>query len=1103
MSESKKEQPILNEITQESVTENGKRSSRLRRSVRKVITEVCMATSVTSPIIPELASSAVASEVAATVAATTAATWVASKAITLAAAVELINACERPDNQKPRVEIPPKYKSWITIRKPEILKIQDNNVYLWSEIIGTCVDDESWIRSISVTIDGKPASSWTVVDKSCKIRISCKDNSANENPSEVKTVEVTYENNEKPKYSFHKESINVAKWANVDKNGKSVLVWWEKTFAWDSDDYTLTVKLGGEDITDKLPFSLGKTWGQNLEYILTNEKNWQSDSRVTKVTVEKVDNDEAPEIVSKYNWEINIIGWVDVTKADNQLLFWDVILFEWTDDNTKDLDMSFEIKTNWEKWEEAWKTVKTDWEILEWKFTVRDGGWKSNCKEFSMKSKGIDLKNLNNIDMRVGKNIDLLPWISDSDGLQIVKVEIEINGKRYEVDKNERHNYVPNQTWKCYIYVTEKGPFGNVYEDNSKELIINKEYREWKSIPISNLDAGKVLPKINQIQSWDMDAYEHIRPLGIAESIVSIKMNKKYGAGPFSPEEIEEYTNRLNIWMRGEIPLWYDNYSMICWEPATTPDSHASNQWSIMNDMIPYGNYVVIPEEYDKTWQENLWDFAKKNKNSINIIRSSSYSFAYNKHDYDDYLLEKDIIDVCSQKNVIMFASGTNIKDLDWVIINQIYNGEYYDDEHWFYSLASLSNSDKNTYPDSHLYVTIPTDADWDIDQTNEYSTSAKVPRHINRLSLFSWRAFPYKHYKTWLIMAEGGSQNNWRYSASYTGPFVASSMGLNFLMKPDVADVDPLIEMTRATCLTDYIRFNGTTQELQLINPAWFFREYCMIADIPSTINAWETVDLNKWRYKWLIFEIPWAEVYINWKWIEYSKENESIIKSQNPMNLIWRLNWDLVAEYSKDGLVTWRIVAVDDERNGLNSKDGITIHAGVQWSMIDIPYSIYPWETIMLTNWSRKWLIYDIPWSEAFIKWKWWVVYNDTNKDLIKSQDLKNVQRRLNWDLVKKDSGNGGVKWTVFAINGKWDTFDKREIFVGVEGNIKNDNWYIAQWYTKTEWEYVKQEWTYIKNEKWYIKNVWNYDKSETWYIKKEWNYRRSEWNYKKHSA
>jgi hypothetical protein len=44
------------------------------------------------------------------------------------------------------------------------------------------------------------------------------------------------------------------------------------------------------------------------------------------------------------------------------------------------------------------------------------------------------------------------------------------------------------------------------------------------------------------------------------------------------------------------------------------------------------------------------------------------------------------------------------------------------------YSLASLANSDKNTQPNSHLLVTIATNKDGNIDQTNVTWESSKYP---------------------------------------------------------------------------------------------------------------------------------------------------------------------------------------------------------------------------------------------------------------------------------------------------------------------------------------------------------------------------------------
>ena len=183
-----------------------------------------------------------------------------------------------------------------------------------------------------------------------------------------------------------------------------------------------------------------------------------------------------------------------------------------------------------------------------------------------------------------------------------------------------------------------------------------------------------------------------------------------------------------------------------------------------------------------------------------------------------------------------------------------------------------MTNSDKNTHPGSHLFVTVANQADGDIDQTNQVSTSTKFPVGFADNVLFSGRAFPYKHYKTGKIVAEGGDQNNGRYSTSYTGPLNACMTALCFQMFAEAADVDVLMEKIRYTCLTDHIHLDlngdGDTNDiidghpetlpLQLINPGGFFKKYCMTADIPGSVALDEKVPLNKGWYKGLIFNIP-----------------------------------------------------------------------------------------------------------------------------------------------------------------------------------------------------------------------------------------------------
>lgn len=150
----------------------------------------------------------------------------------------------------------------------------------------------------------------------------------------------------------------------------------------------------------------------------------------------------------------------------------------------------------------------------------------------------------------------------------------------------------------------------------------------------------------------------------------------------------------------------------------------------------------------------------------------------------------------------------------------------------------------------------------------------------------------------------------------------------LCFQMYAEVADVDQLLDMIRGTVLTDYIRFFGETQSLQLMNPGAFFQTYLM-PDVPRSLTSDEVVTLSKGYYKGVVFNIPGVEVLINGEWIAYDQQNESLIMSQNPFNLKWRLNGKLLLKlgFKNNSTISGTIIAVDDQWNGMNLNKPITI--------------------------------------------------------------------------------------------------------------------------------------------------------------------------------
>ena len=135
---------------------------------------------------------------------------------------------------------------------------------------------------------------------------------------------------------------------------------------------------------------------------------------------------------------------------------------------------------------------------------------------------------------------------------------------------------------------------------------------------------------------------------------------------------------------------------------------------------------------------------------------------------------------------------------------------------------------------------------------------------------------------------------------------------------------------------LRDYIRFDlngdGDTNDTQngqpesqpliLMNPAGFFQKYLMPTALPTNLKADETFTLKKGYYHGIIYQIPGAEVKINDQWIAFTDNNKDLILAQNPMNLEWRLNGELLNKYGyKQGdTATGHILVVDDQWNGLS---------------------------------------------------------------------------------------------------------------------------------------------------------------------------------------
>ena len=352
--------------------------------------------------------------------------------------------CDKPDTTPPTIDIP---KREIPITKPEILRVSGNQVYLWNTVVATCNDPESGVAKVSFSVDRPGSTSTqTTISGSCTVRVNANNT---ENLSQTDTFKINYIDNTKPEFSIHESSIDVSQWDKITMSDKQVFIWWKIAFARNNDNYVATFKLklnnDNYNETIELPFTLGENGDYILECILTNKNNWQSVSKTTTIKVEKTN--QAPEITREYDETKvpNILWWITINMVNNQLLFWDIVIYKWKDDSTENLDMKLilKYKESWKQKEseiKSWETIKIEswWKEIVCEFTETDKELKTSSVTFPIRSESVDLSSINNI--QIDHPVDLVPSIPN--GIEVTKVEVEINWERHEVDYNEWHNTI-------------------------------------------------------------------------------------------------------------------------------------------------------------------------------------------------------------------------------------------------------------------------------------------------------------------------------------------------------------------------------------------------------------------------------------------------------------------------------------------------------------------------------------------------------------------------------------------------------------------------------------------------------------------------------------
>ena len=453
---------------------------------------------------------------------------------------------------------------------------------------------------------------------------------------------------------------------------------------------------------------------------------------------------------------------------------------------------------------------------------------------------------------------------------------------------------------------------------------------DYNAVSISSLMPIEIMPFIGQVTMGDKQVYYHIEHLRLAEATRIRDMMLMYGAGQHSGEEYRELMDKLVVGMSNEAPSSSESYEVVgrgFSDLSKWGDNHSNAEWNIMNSIIPNtrrileingfydaeigGWHTEKPEQIDYI---NMESFLTENPNSIVILaRSADAEYYDGYHEHED---DANIKQFCKSGRLIFFKSGGNIETHNGVLINKCFHKDVKADGHCVYSTQSIANGKNDEVADMALLVTYGTGPTGDVDQTGYIYESSLFPVGFHDKVLFAGRAFP-EYLPTYDAYYGEGDHC----VTSFTNYVNAAMMSLCFQMYSDAKDSFELLDMVRATCLTDYIRLDGESQPLQLINPAGLYKKYLTPQILPTAISAGETLNLDKGYYKGVIFSIPGAEVKINGEWVAFDEKNKDVIMSQNPMTLEWRLNGNLVRQYgfALGQTIEGQVITVDDKWGGL----------------------------------------------------------------------------------------------------------------------------------------------------------------------------------------
>ena len=532
-----------------------------------------------------------------------------------------------------------------------------------------------------------------------------------------------------------------------------------------------------------------------------------------------------------------------------------------------------------QEWNYIWARITyTNWQIREKRST-----WKLTNEVTSQ------IENLKHLNYKVDETIDLTQWGK----LNITNASIEMDWEIITIW--DPKNFTPDFPWPAWTFTWTIN--WEPYQFN-----ISIAPKEYHPIQLQKINPTDSLPKID---SWNKNIAEDLERYWYVSARCIIDMAEKYWLWNLNASEYKNEVKKYYVGIVDEIPDEYDNYTLIWSESGNNDHSHANMVWSILDQELHNSkvNKVAL------CWSEQiLFNLADENPSNTYILWKSVYSHFFTEDQYNTFRKrqKKRKENYDKRDNIIYAVTASNIElDPEWNTMRWVCQENKPLEPGYLYTDVSFANWEYENKKSNILVVTWCKSV-WDFNISN-ITSGPKIPSWFSPTITYWGVPYPYKG-KSWAIFAD-----DFAYTSLAT-PNTVATIALCAQICPEIKWNDLLYEIWE-TSDTRNMTLNNETVQIKVASPRWMAKKHLIPRNIPTEIRAWEFIILPKWKYWWVIFDIPGFEVFIEWKWwIPYNNENKPLIFQYNPFKLDKRLNWTLARKYLWKGTAQMVIRLVKD---------------------------------------------------------------------------------------------------------------------------------------------------------------------------------------------